>query len=39
MHVDVDSFYAQVEELRNPALRGRPVGVTQKYLVVTTNYE
>lgn len=29
----------QVEEVRNPTLRGRPVGVTQKYLVVTSNYE
>ncbi|KAL4422612.1 hypothetical protein ABPG75_008809 [Micractinium tetrahymenae] len=35
---DVDSFYCQVEELRNPALRGRPLGVTQKYLIVTCNY-
>jgi impB/mucB/samB family len=28
----------QVEEARNPALRGRPLGVTQKYLIVTCNY-
>jgi DNA polymerase iota len=32
-------MYAQTEELRNPALAGRPLGVTQKYLVVTCNYE
>lgn len=29
----------QVEEVRNPALKGKPVGVTQKYLIVTSNYE
>lgn len=27
-----------VEECRNPALRGQPLAVTQKYLVVTANY-
>ncbi|KAG1663320.1 hypothetical protein FOA52_006279 [Chlamydomonas sp. UWO 241] len=37
-HFDVDCFYAQAEELRNPALAGLPLGVTQKYLVVTCNY-
>jgi nucleotidyltransferase/DNA polymerase involved in DNA repair len=31
--------FVQVEEVRNPALRGKPVGVTQKYLIVTSNYE
>ncbi|KAL3687502.1 hypothetical protein R1sor_013811 [Riccia sorocarpa] len=35
---DIDCFYAQSEVLRCPALRGRPVGVTQKKLVVTANY-
>ncbi|KAL2629504.1 hypothetical protein R1flu_014190 [Riccia fluitans] len=35
---DIDCFYAQSETLRCPALRGRPVGVTQKTLVVTANY-
>jgi len=29
---------AQVEELRDPQLRTVPLGVTQKYLVVTCNY-
>eukprot|EP00850_Spirogloea_muscicola_P008888 SM000048S16600 [mRNA] locus=s48:607575:611942:- [translate_table: standard] len=35
---DLDCFYAQVEEQRRPELAGRPLGVTQKYLVVTSNY-
>ena len=26
-----------LRQVRDPALRGRPVGVTQKYLVVTCN--
>ncbi|CAM6125832.1 unnamed protein product [Calypogeia fissa] len=37
-HFDIDCFYAQSEELRCPSLQGRPVGVTQKFLVVTSNY-
>ncbi|UPR01199.1 DNA polymerase iota [Chloropicon primus] len=39
VHLDLDCFYAQVEELLDPSLKGKPVGVTQKYLVVTCNYE
>ncbi|GFR42034.1 hypothetical protein Agub_g2851, partial [Astrephomene gubernaculifera] len=38
LHFDCDCFYAQVEEVRNPALRDVPLGVTQKYLIVTCNY-
>ena len=26
VHVDVDAFYAQCEEIRNPALKERPLG-------------
>lgn len=33
------SYDSQVEEVRNPALRNLPLGVTQKYLIVTCNYE
>ena len=29
----------QVETVRDPSLRGRPVGVRQKTLIITTNYE
>ena len=38
IHVDVDCFYAQVEMLRHPELEGKPLGVQQKNLVVTSNY-
>jgi DNA polymerase iota len=36
--IDMDCFYAQVEEVNNPALRGHPMAVTQKFIVVTCNY-
>ncbi|XP_075388796.1 DNA polymerase iota isoform X5 [Tenrec ecaudatus] len=39
VHVDLDCFYAQVEMILNPELKGKPLGVQQKYLVVTCNYE
>jgi DNA polymerase iota len=38
IHFDLDAFYAQVEERRNPSLRAKPLGVTQKFLVITCNY-
>ena len=38
VHVDLDCFYAQVEERREPALCGRPVVIRQKQLAVTSNY-
>ena len=36
--IDMDCFYAQCEELRRPELKGKPVGVQQKNLVITSNY-
>uniref|UniRef100_A0A8C8SKB3 DNA polymerase iota n=1 Tax=Pelusios castaneus TaxID=367368 RepID=A0A8C8SKB3_9SAUR len=39
VHTDLDCFYAQVEMIRNPELRDKPLGVQQKYVVVTCNYE
>lgn len=36
--MQLDAFYAQVEEVRDPSLAQRPLGITQKYLVVTSNY-
>ncbi|XP_072430269.1 DNA polymerase iota [Chiloscyllium punctatum] len=39
VHIDLDCFYAQVEMLRNPELKGKPLAVHQKHMVVTCNYE
>ncbi|XP_062933118.1 DNA polymerase iota isoform X1 [Cynocephalus volans] len=39
VHLDLDCFYAQVEMISNPELKDKPLGVQQKYLVVTCNYE
>ncbi|CAM9763180.1 unnamed protein product, partial [Choristocarpus tenellus] len=39
LHFDIDCFYAQVEQVLNPLLKGKPVGIRQKYLLVTCNYE
>lgn len=39
IHIDIDCFYAQVEMLRNPELRDVPLGIQQKNIVVTSNYE
>ncbi|XP_026199580.1 DNA polymerase iota [Anabas testudineus] len=38
LHFDMDCFYAQVEMIRNPALRDVPLGIQQKYIIVTCNY-
>ncbi|XP_036349503.2 DNA polymerase iota isoform X2 [Ochotona princeps] len=38
-HVDLDCFYAQVEMISHPELKDKPLGVQQKSLVVTCNYE
>ncbi|XP_051981789.1 DNA polymerase iota isoform X1 [Xyrauchen texanus] len=38
LHFDQDCFYAQVEMIRNPALRNKPLGIQQKYIIVTCNY-
>eukprot|EP00794_Sanderia_malayensis_P003638 gene3638-4154_t len=38
IHVDFDCFYAQVEMIRNPFLKGKPVAVYQKHALVTSNY-
>ncbi|VVC88374.1 unnamed protein product [Leptidea sinapis] len=39
IHIDIDCFYAQVEMLKNPELRSQPLGIQQKNIVVTSNYE
>lgn len=38
IHIDMDYFYAQVEEILDPSLRDKPVGVKQRFNVVTSNY-
>ena len=38
VHLDLDCFYAQVEELQDPSLKGKPLGVKQKQIIVTCNY-
>ncbi|GFH58278.1 DNA polymerase iota [Chaetoceros tenuissimus] len=38
IHLDVDCFYCQCEEIKNPSLRTRPVAIGQKHIIVTSNY-
>ncbi len=38
LHFDLDCFYAQVEMIRDPSLRDKPLGIKQKNIVVTCNY-
>lgn len=38
IHVDMDYFYAQVEEVLDPSLKDKPLGVKQRFNVVTSNY-
>jgi DNA polymerase iota len=38
IHLDVDCFYCQAEEIRNPALASKPLAIGQKHIIVTSNY-
>lgn len=38
IHVDIDYFYAQVEEVMNPELKDKPFGIQQGLNMVTCNY-
>lgn len=42
LHIDMDCFYAAIEEREDPGLRGRPVGVggrSRRGVLTTANYE
>lgn len=42
VHIDMDCFYAAIEEREDPSLRGKPVGVagsTRRGVLTTANYE
>ena len=42
IHIDMDCFYAAIEERENPSLRGKPLGVAgsrRRGVLTTANYE
>ncbi|WP_035611461.1 DNA polymerase IV [Haloferula sp. BvORR071] len=42
VHIDMDCFYAAIEERENPSLKGKPVGVggsSRRGVLTTANYE
>ncbi|TPX31930.1 DNA-directed DNA polymerase [Synchytrium microbalum] len=39
IHIDIDCFYAQTEEIARPELKLLPLAIQQKHIVVTCNYE
>lgn len=39
LHVDMDAFYAAVETLSDPSLKGKPMAVGGLSMISTANYE
>ncbi|KAG1347920.1 hypothetical protein COCNU_06G017490 [Cocos nucifera] len=39
LHTDMDAFYAAVETLENPSLKGKPMAVGSMSMICTANYE
>lgn len=39
LHVDMDAFYAAVETLSSPTLKGKPIAVGNMSMICTANYE
>jgi len=38
IHLDIDYFYCQCEEILNPSLSTKPLAIGQKHIIVTSNY-
>jgi DNA polymerase iota len=39
IHIDFDYYYAQVEEVLKPELKNKPLGIKQRFHIVTCNYK
>mmetsp|Transcript_4571 Transcript_4571/g.6701 ORF Transcript_4571/g.6701 Transcript_4571/m.6701 type:complete len:354 (+) Transcript_4571:76-1137(+) len=38
IHLDIDCFYCQCEEILDPTLADKPLAIGQKHIIVTANY-